>query len=246
MSTPVRLQKFLASCGLASRRKAEEFIAAGRVRVDGKTVTSMGVKIDPSRQQVLFDNKAVKAEEKPTYLLLNKPVGYVTTLADPQGRPIVTSLLGKKIKTRLFPVGRLDLNTGGALILTDDGELAQKIQHPSFEVNKTYEALVKGHPQKNKLSSLSRGIMLDGKKTFPAKLIANKHNNFSTLVQITIHEGRKRQVRKMFQAIGHPVLNLTRIAYGQLMLNDLEVGKYRFLNEKDIKKIFSKKIPLQK
>ena len=140
---PVRLQKFLAMAGVASRRKAEEYIAAGRVQVDGKVSTEMGQKIIPGTHTVLFDNCIVKAKEAPVYLLLNKPKGYVTTLSDPQGRPIVTSLL-QGVKERIFPVGRLDIDTEGALLLTNDGELAQNILHPKFEVFKTYEAEVKG------------------------------------------------------------------------------------------------------
>lgn len=239
----IRLQKYLAQCGVASRRKAETLIAAGRVSVDGKIIDTMGVKIDPERQKILFDGKPITPEKEKIYILLNKPKGYVTTVADPQGRPIVTDLI-EDIDERLFPVGRLDLDTQGALLLTNDGELAQKMQHPSFEVNKTYEVLVVGTPMKKDLASLEKGIVLEGKMTSPAQLVVIKNFSESTLLRITIHEGRKRQVRKMFAAIGHPVKHLKRIAYGSLYLKNLSEGSYRRLNKQDLKKIF-KNISLQ-
>ncbi|MEN8200661.1 MAG: pseudouridine synthase [Thermodesulfobacteriota bacterium] len=235
----VRLQKFLARAGVASRRKAEEYIAAGRVKVDGRVVTTMGAKVLPESQRVTFDGRVVKAEERLIHILLNKPKGYVTTLSDPQGRPIVTSLL-PDIKERVFPVGRLDLDTEGALILTNDGELAQAILHPSREVFKTYEAEVKGSPAPAALRSLERGILLEQKKTAPASLRISRKKKGSTVILITIHEGRKRQVKKMFQAIGHPVISLKRLAYGKLGLGKLAIGKYRILQENDLKMIFFK------
>ncbi len=244
MSVTVRLQKYLAGCGIASRRKAEEIISQGRITVDGQVITAMGVQVDPSRQEIRLDGKLVTPHEDLLYVLLNKPPGYVTTLSDPQGRPIVTSLL-HGISTRLFPVGRLDLDTEGALILTNDGEMAQKIQHPSHEVTKTYEAQVLGRPAPQKILHLEQGILLEGKKTAPAKLLIIAKGHGTTSIRITIHEGRKRQVKKMFQAIGHPVIHLKRIAYGTLFLDGLLPGKYRLLTQKDLKKIFVNKSPLQ-
>ncbi len=238
MSSLLRLQKYLAQCGVASRRKAEEIIKQGRVSVDGTIVTTLGTKILPDSHNVRVDGKRITLTEKKIYLLLNKPKGYVTTLSDPQGRPIVTSLLKKDVTQRVFPVGRLDLNTEGALILTNDGELAQTVQHPSHEVTKTYEALVKGRPREFDVNKLTKGIVLDGKKTFPARISLLKKMEQSTLVKIVIHEGRKRQVRKMFQAIGNPVINLKRIAYGKLFLGKLPTGKYRSLSRTDLKNIF--------
>lgn len=237
MSEPVRLQKYLATCGIASRRKAEELIAAGRVRVNDRIITSMGEKIHPGKDTVHCDGKPVLIKDTLIYVLLNKPKGYVTTLADPQGRPVVTSLVSD-IPHRLFPVGRLDLDTEGALLLTNDGALAQKIQHPSHETNKTYEALVQGHPGQTKLKLLEKGVMLEEKKTAPATIKVIKHLQGQTLLEITIHEGRKRQVKKMFEFIGNPVISLKRIAYGRLFLGKLPVGKYKMLNPKDLKKIF--------
>jgi 23S rRNA pseudouridine2605 synthase len=244
MVKPVRLQKFLASAGIASRRKAEEYIAAGRVKVDGKISTAMGQQIIPGTHKVLFDNREVEAKEQLIYILLNKPKGYVTTLSDPQGRPIVTSLL-QGIKERVFPVGRLDLDTTGALLLTNDGELAQNILHPKYEVFKTYEAEVKGIPSPVAIRSLEKGIVLENKKTAPANLRIKRKNKRNSVVIITIHEGRKRQVKKMFQAVGHPVQSLKRLAYGTLGLDGLPIGKFKILHQNDIKKIFSKKNPLQ-
>ena len=244
MSEPIRLQKYLAQCGVASRRKAETIIAAGRVAVDGNVVSDMGSKVIPTLQNVTVDGKQIQQEKRKEYFLLNKPKGYVTTVSDPQGRPVVTSLV-KDATVRLFPVGRLDLDTQGALILTNDGVLAQRIQHPSNEITKTYEALVAGKPDNTSLQSLAKGIMLEGKMTSPATLALVKCFSRNTLVKITIHEGRKRQVKKMFQAIKHPVINLRRIAYGSLYLKNLPEGSYRTLTPKDLNLIF-KNIPLQK
>ncbi|PIE65283.1 MAG: pseudouridine synthase [Desulfobacterales bacterium] len=234
----IRLQKYLAASGIASRRKAEEMIRNGTVSVDGIIITEMGVKIDPLRQKICVDNLVIAPQKKkPIYLLLNKPRGFVTTLSDPQGRPIVSSLI-KAIDRRLFPVGRLDIDTEGALLMTDDGALANKILHPRFETTKTYEALVRGRPSRSRLSRLESGVILDGRRTSPAHLRVITKKRSTSLLQITIHEGRKRQVRKMFQSIGHPVLNLKRLAYGKLKLGSLKSGHYRLLEPDDIKKIF--------
>jgi 23S rRNA pseudouridine2605 synthase len=233
-----RLQKILARSGASSRRKAEEMIRNGRVAVDGVTVREMGLKVDPQNQIITLDGKKITAGEEKVYILLNKPKGYVTTLNDPQGRPIVTSLL-HGVRQRVFPVGRLDLDTEGALLLTNDGSLAQRVQHPSFEVNKTYRAKVSGQPSAHKLEQLARGIELEGKMTYPAHLKIIKSGSKTTVIQITIHEGRKRQVRKMFAAIGHRVLELKRIAYGGLKLGSLASGKYRYLKSSELALIFS-------
>lgn len=208
--------------------------------MDGKVITSMGQQITPGKQKVYFDNKEVTAEEQFIYILLNKPKGYVTTLSDPQGRPIVTSLLSG-IKERVYPVGRLDLDTEGALLLTNDGDLAQSILHPSYEVTKTYEAEVKGQPTSVAIQRLQKGILLEKKMTAPARIQVKRKGEKTTLMVITIHEGRKRQVKKMFQAIGHPVIALKRLAYGKLTLDGLSIGKYKILQQKDLQKIFSNK-----
>ncbi len=244
MEKSVRLQKFLAMAGVASRRKAEVYIADGRIKVDGKICTAMGQKIVPGVHTISFDNKPVTAKEQPIYILLNKPKGYVTTLSDPQGRPIVTSLL-HGIKQRVFPVGRLDLDTSGALLLTNDGELSQKILHPKFEVHKTYEAHVWGTPSTQIIQSLEHGILLGEKKTAPASVQIKQKTSRNSVLIITIHEGRKRQVKKMLQSVGHPVQSLKRLAYGRLGLDNLAIGKYKFLHQNDLNKIFQKN-PLQR
>ncbi len=237
MTEKVRLQKFLASCGIASRRKAEEMISKGRISVNGRIITSMGEKIVPGKDAVSCDGSSVSSTGELIYVLLNKPKGYVTTMSDPQGRPIVSSLV-KDIPQRLFPVGRLDLDTEGALLLTNDGALAQKIQHPSHQTTKTYEALVQGHPGQAKIRQLEKGILLDEKMTAPAVISVLKHLHGQALVQVIIHEGRKRQVKKMFEFIGNPVINLKRIAYGGLRIGKLPTGMYKMLNHRDLKKIF--------
>jgi 23S rRNA pseudouridine2605 synthase len=236
-----RLQKILAKAGIASRRSAEQLIRDGRIRVNGQVVMEMGCKADPAHDRITCDGKPMAFEEK-VYVLLNKPAGYVTTLSDPQGRPVVTDLL-TKIPLRLFPVGRLDLDTEGALLMTNDGELGNSIIHPRFEVKKTYEALVVGSPTPDKLNRLEQGIELDGFRTRPAAIRVLKRHKDQTLIEIIIHEGKKRQVRKMFQALNHRVLHLKRTAYGQLKLGALPLGKYRVLTPDDLKKIFSGKIP---
>jgi 23S rRNA pseudouridine2605 synthase len=234
-----RLQKVLAKAGIASRRKAEELIREGKVRVDGMVVTEMGIRVDPATQKIECEGRTVSSHEKKVYVLLHKPAGFLSTVHDPLGRPIVTDLL-PNIKERIYPVGRLDLETEGALLLTNDGELAQKVLHPSYEVNKTYVAKVKGKPGSKELLVLSSGIVLEGRKTWPAEITVLKTEQQTTTIKIVIHEGRKRQVRKMFEAVGHPVLQLKRIAYGQLALGDMKPGKYRFLSAVDIKMIFRK------
>jgi len=229
----------LAKAGIASRRKAEELIRQGRVRVDGRVVTEMGVKVDPEAQNIECNGIPLSTQEKKIYILLHKPAGFLSTVHDPQGRPVVTDLL-HNIAERVYPVGRLDLDTEGALLLTNDGELAQKILHPSHEVNKTYVARVQGRPGSKKLAALAGGIDLEGRRTWPAHIEVIERKSRETAIQIIIHEGRKRQVRKMFEAIGHPVLQLKRVAYGKLKLGELAPGKYRVLSPADIKLIFKK------
>ena len=236
-----RLQKILARAGVASRRGAEELIRSGRVTVNGQVVQTMGLKVDPSRDVVACNGQPINFEQK-IYVLVNKPAGYVTTLADPQGRPVVVDLVAD-FPQRLFPVGRLDLDTEGALLMTNDGELGNFILHPRYEVNKTYEALVVGSPTPEELRRLEMGVEIDGQRTRPADIRVLDRRGQRTLVEVVIHEGKKRQVRKMFQAINHRVIHLKRTAYGQLRLGRLAPGKYRILATDDLKKIFSGKIP---
>jgi len=236
-----RLQKILAKAGIASRRGSEQLIRDGRITVNGSPITELGFKADPAKDTITFDGKPLTFEHK-VYVLLNKPAGYVTTLADPQGRPIVSDLL-QDFPERLFPVGRLDLDTEGALLMTNDGELGNTILHPRYEVKKTYEAWVAGFPSAKELGRLERGIEIDGVRTRPAQIRVLKRDKNQSLVEVIIHEGKKRQVRKMFQAIDHRVIHLKRTAYGKLRLGSLARGKYRILTINDLKKIFSQKIP---
>ena len=236
-----RLQKLLAKAGIASRRGAEQLIRDGRIQVNGNLINELGFKADPLTDTITFDGKRLQFEQK-IYVLLNKPAGYVTTMADPQGRPIVSDLLND-FPERLFPVGRLDLDTEGALLMTNDGELGNAILHPRYEVNKTYEAWVGGFPSATQLQLLEQGIEIEGVMTQPAQVRVIRRTKSQSLVEVIIHEGKKRQVRKMFQAINHRVMHLKRTAYGQLRLGALASGKYKILGANDLKKIFSNKIP---
>lgn len=233
-----RLQKILARAGVASRRQAEELIRQGKVAIDGRVVTDMGIRIDATAHKITVNGVQISSPEQQVYFLLNKPAGYVTTVRDPQGRPTVIDLF-QDIHQRLFPVGRLDLDTEGALLMTNDGDLANRILHPRHEVTKTYIVEVSGSPSQKEISRLEKGIMVEGKKTWPALIKFISAQKKSSKFQITIHEGRKRQIKKMFEAIGFPVLHLKRIAYGKLQLGNLKTGQYRALSEKDLRQIFS-------
>lgn len=229
-----RLQKVLARAGIASRRHAEDLIRQGRVIVNGVTVTTMGLKVDPQKDIILIDGKLLPHAAILTYILLNKPKGYVTTLRDPQKRPIVTDLL-KDISVRVYPVGRLDYDTEGLLLLTNDGDLSLKLQHPRFKVPKTYEAEVKGRPNQDDLGRLKSGVIIEGCRTQPARVKTLQKGEDSSLLEITIREGRKRQIKKMCIAIGHPVLSLRRTAMANIKLGHLAPGQYRHLRPLEIK-----------
>ena len=232
-----RLQKFLAEAGVASRRKAEELIVAGRVKVNGVVIKEQGVKIDPRKDKVEFDGKALSQKaEKKVYLMLHKPEGYVTTSKEQFGRPAVLDLI-HGVPERIFPVGRLDYDTSGLLLLTNDGDLTYRLTHPKHDVDKTYIAKLYGVPDDGDLQKFRRGVAIDGRKTSPAKIqiISREKDLRFCTVEIQIHEGRNRQVRKMCDAIHHPVAQLKRIATGELKLGDLPKGKYRFLTEQEIK-----------
>jgi len=233
-----RLQKILAQAGVCSRRAAEELIRQGRVRVDGVAISEMGVKINPLAHEITVNGTPISLAEKKVTVLLNKPMGYVTTMNDPQGRPIVSSLI-KGIGQRLFPVGRLDLDTEGALLMTNDGELAQKLLHPKFEINKTYQVTIRGEILPQTVQSLERGIDLDGRQTWPSRITIQAKSEKTSTLHITIHEGRKRQVRRMFTAVGHPVIHLRRLAYGKLELGNLPLGSFRLLTARDLARLFA-------
>lgn len=231
-----RLQKVIAHAGVASRRKAEELMAEGRVRVNGKTVKELGVKVSPS-DRIEVDGIPLEREE-PVYFLLYKPRGVISAVSDDKGRKVVTDFF-EGIKQRIYPVGRLDYDTSGILILTNDGEFANLLMHPSNEIEKVYVAKLKGIPSKEKMKSLQRGIVLEDGKTAPAKtkLLSMDKKKQTAIVEISIHEGRNRQVRRMFEAIGHPVLKLKRERYGFLTLQGLSAGDARELTAHEVKQL---------
>lgn len=231
-----RLQKYLAHAGIASRRTCEEIITAGKVKVNGQVVSEMGIKINPASDIIEVNGKRVEEKEEKIYLLLNKPQGYVTTLRDPQGRPKVTDLV-KEVGKRVYPVGRLDFETEGLLILTNDGDITYALTHPKHEIGKTYIALVKGLPDKDKIKRFQKGLRLADGPTAPAKVKFLKKQGSNGLLEITIYEGRNRQVRRMCETIGHPVMHLKRVSMGFLNLDNLEVGKFRNLTKTEVKKL---------
>jgi len=229
----IRLQKFLADAGVASRRKSEEIITQGKVTVNGKIVTELGVKVNPDKDKVTCFGKSVKIEEKKVYILMNKPQGYISSSKDQFDNQSVLHLV-KDCKERLFPIGRLDKDTTGVLILTNDGELSNIITHPKNEIEKTYIAKVWGRPTSAEMALFMKGVVIDGKKTYPAKIrIVEEKGRFS-IVEIKIHEGRNRQVKKMCEEINHKVVELHRKAIGNLDVDDLEPGKWRYITKKEI------------
>jgi 23S rRNA pseudouridine2605 synthase len=223
-----RLQKFISQAGVASRRHAEELIVAGKVKVNGKVITKLGTKVDPARDRVEVDNKKIETH-KLVYLVMNKPKRCVTTRHDPRARKTVYDFLPADLRDVVWPVGRLDFLTEGLLIFTNDGELTQQLTHPSHEHEREYEAVLDKEISSGRVEKLEQGMMIDGKKTAPAKVRTQ-----GTTVYITIHEGWNRQVRKMFSAFGYTVRNLKRIRIGKLKLNDLELGKYKLVQRKDL------------
>lgn len=235
----IRLQKYLANIGIASRRKCEDYIIQGRVEVNGKVVTELGTKINLEKDVVLFDGKKLeKTNMEYIYILLNKPVEYVTTAKDQFGRKTVLDLV-KGVKTRVLPVGRLDMYTSGALILTNDGEFIYKVTHPKHEVNKTYNVTVSGIVTNSEVEKLKTGVKIEDYITKPAKvkiLKIDKEKQISRL-EITIHEGKNRQIRKMCEAINKKVLALHRSKIGELEVKDLKIGSWRYLKKDELDKI---------
>ncbi|WP_409301459.1 23S rRNA pseudouridine(2605) synthase RluB [Peribacillus sp. SCS-155] len=229
-----RLQKVIAHSGIASRRKAEELIAEGKVKVNGKVVKELGTKVGPSDKVEV--NEIPLDKEIPVYFLLYKPRGVISAVSDDKNRKVVTDFF-PEVKERIYPVGRLDYDTSGLLILTNDGEFANSLMHPKHEVDKVYVAKVKGIPMREGLRKLEKGIMLEDGKTAPArtKLLSVDKSKQTAIVEITIHEGRNRQVRRMFEAIGHPVIKLKRERYGFLNLHGLSAGEARELTPHEVK-----------
>ena len=233
----IRLQKYLAECGIASRRKSEEYILQGKVKINGKIITELGTRVNPIKDKIEFENKEIKKEEKNVYILLNKPIGYVTTANDQFNRDTVLDLV--KVKERIVPVGRLDMYTSGALILTNDGEFVYKVTHPKHEINKTYTVTIKGIIKNEEVEQLRKGVKIDDYKTKPAKekiLKTDAEKNISR-IEITIHEGKNRQVRKMCEAIDKKVLALHRSKIGNISVKDIKIGTWRYLKENEIKDI---------
>ena len=232
-----RLQKVIAEAGYASRRKAEELIKAGKVYVNGEKVTEMGFKVN-GNDIIDINGKPLKKEEK-EYYLLNKPRGVVTTTSDDKDRKVVTDLI--ETTKRIYPIGRLDYDTTGALILTNDGELTNLLNHPSSEIQKVYVAKIEGIVEPYKVKKLGDGVIVDGKKTSKAKVRIKKldKKNDASYIELTIHEGRNHQVKKMFEAIGYNVIKLKGEKYAFLDVNSLKSGEYRKLNTKEVKSLYA-------
>lgn len=242
-----RLQKIIARAGLASRREAEEMILAGRIRLNGKVVTELGTKADPDRDHVKLDGKLITRSEEPRYILLYKPKEVMTTVDDPEGRKTVMDLL-RGVRERVFPVGRLDYHSEGLIVLTNDGELAYKLSHPSHGTIKTYHVKVKGVPSDKIIEKLARGIVLDGKRTRPAEFerlrtTGTGREEGNSWFVIRLQEGRTQQIRRMFQVVGHPVSKLKRVAIGSLQDGSLQPGQWRPLEPFEIRLLLKDEKP---
>ena len=225
---PIRLHKYLADSGCASRRKAEELIKAGRVKVNGQIVNQQGVKIDPEKDKVTVDDSIISSNSKKIYILMNKPQGVVSTCAQDEMTTVMDLLKG--VKGRLFPVGRLDRDSEGLLLITNDGQVALKLTHPRYEHEKEYEVVVAKPLFPSEVEALKQGIMLEGKKTLPAKVLAKDNRRLKMILK----EGRNRQIRKMIEALGNEVLSLRRVRMGTLTLGPLQPGEWRYLTPKEI------------
>jgi 23S rRNA pseudouridine2605 synthase len=236
-----RLQKILAAAGYGSRRSCEGIIQQGRVQVNGQVVTKLGTRADPNLDEISVDGKPISSPEEKIYLILNKPPGYISTVHDPGGRPTVLDLIPHQ--ERLYPVGRLDAESEGLLLLTNDGELTHRLTHPRYEHEKEYLTLVKGRPKDAILSQLRRGVDLEEGRTAPARVSRVSRREGletppgTTWLRIVVHEGRKRQIRRMCAAVGHPVQRLIRVRMGPIELGDLPVGEYRPLSLKKVQRL---------
>ncbi|MBR5303000.1 MAG: rRNA pseudouridine synthase [Clostridia bacterium] len=230
----MRLQKYMAMCGVAARRKCEEIIGAGRVSVNGQIITEMGTQVEEG-DEVCVDGQVIRPEEEKRYVLYHKPAGEVTTVSDEKGRETVMDRF-RDFPVRLYPVGRLDYDSEGLLLLTNDGELAQRLTHPSCEVDKVYLARVTGNPSNEAIERLRRGVFMEGdqRKTYPAEVRMVRDESLFSDIVVTIHEGRNRQVRRMFDAVGHKVLLLRRIRFGSVELGSLRRGEWRELTQAEI------------
>lgn len=235
----VRLQKILSTAGVSSRRASEALILEGRVSVNGETVTELGTKADPDADDIRLDGRRVKTASRRRYILMYKPRGYITSRSDPQQRPTVIDLLSKGgVREYVYPVGRLDYESEGLLILTSDGDLAERLMHPSHEVEREYHARVRGVPDRHTLERLTRGVVIDGRKTAPAQVeilqIVEAQGGEDAVLSLAIHEGRNRQVRKMCEAVGHPVVRLRRVRIGPIHDEHIRPGEFRDLDEREV------------
>lgn len=230
-----RLHKYMASCGIASRRKCENIILEGRVKVNGAIIDKIGTTIDDEKDEILVDNKRIKKEDKKVYILLNKPKGYISSVKDDRGRKTLLDIV--KVSERVYPIGRLDYNTSGAIILTNDGSVYNNIAHPGSNKSKVYVAVIKGVPSNKEIKQFEKGIDIGGYITAESKFeyIGSKDGNSKVIIEI--HEGKNRQVRRMCDAIGHPVITLMRVAIGNIKLDNLKEGAWRYLTEKEIEYI---------
>ena len=233
MSIEIRIQKILSQSGIASRRKGEKLLTDGRITVNGKVITQLGAKADPTKDHIKVDGKPIKKKEGLIYLLLNKPRGYVTTLSDDRNRPTVCDLI-KKVKERIFPVGRLDFNTEGLLLMTNDGILAQGLSHPLNQIRKVYLARVKGIPDEKKIKRLAKGIKIKGEHLTPLKVSLERVTGKNCWLKFVLIQGKNRQIHLLCEAIGHSVSKLKRIKYGFLNLRGLKLGEYRRLDNEEI------------
>lgn len=231
-----RIQKILAKAGIASRRQAEEMIVEGRVTVNGKVVDQLGFKADPVEDHIRVDGKKIRGFEPKVTLLINKPRGYLSTVKDPGGRPTVMDLI-EKVKFRVYPVGRLDFDAEGLLLLTNDGEIAYSLTHPKFSIPRTYQVKVAGVPEGERLARLKRGVMLeDGKaKVVSYSILRQKEKN--SWIQVVVTEGRNRLVKRLFSSIGHTVLKLKRVEFGPIRLGNLSFGQYRYLTPREMESL---------
>jgi pseudouridine synthase len=234
-----RLQKIISSAGIASRRSAETLIAQGRVSVNGRTITELGTKADPAADDIRVDGRRVRQPSRRRYILLNKPRGYITSRSDPQRRPTVMDLLhARGVRDAVYPVGRLDFDSEGLLLLTSDGDLAARLTHPRHEIEREYEVQVLGVPDERQLRRLERGILIDGRKTAPAQVtlrkVIEKAGGAQALLSLTLHEGRNQQIRKMCEAVGHPVVRLRRVRIGPIRDTGLRPGEFRDLTPREI------------
>ena len=232
----MRLQKYLALAGVASRRTSEKMISDGRVSVNHCIVSVMGFQVDENHDLIEVDGNPVTIQEEKHYLAYNKPVGEITTVSDPEGRAAVMDKF-RDYPVRLYPVGRLDYDSEGLLLLTNDGDMMNHVLHPSHEVSKVYLTKISNQVTDEEIRALRRGVMIDGRLTSPASVRVIRHDTFDTVLLISIHEGRNRQVRKMVAAIGHQVVSLRRVKFGPVSLGDLPVGQWRRLTESEIRKL---------